>query len=80
MWYMLFGARYRYQFWLAVFVAFASNYTGSNAINIYSYDIISKHNSSGVSTLFTTLLPVCDLCGPLFSFRYLNRVGRKGCI
>lgn len=72
--------RYRYRFFLAVYIALSFNYTGSNPINIYSFNIISEHNSESITKIFMIMLPMCDLIGPVLNFRYLDRCGRKGLI
>jgi len=60
---IIIGKKYRYRFWLNIFISFALHYSGVNVINIYSYYLIEKHESKNTSLLFVTLMPLMDLLG-----------------
>lgn len=48
-----------------------------NGLNIYSNLIISERNSLETAQLFMTLMSLGDIFGPIFTFFYLEKVGRK---
>ncbi|EAS03176.2 MFS transporter (macronuclear) [Tetrahymena thermophila SB210] len=73
----LFGKQYIGRAIFIMLFTIAFNYVGCNAINIYSFQIIKNSEGADTAQLFTTLMPIGDLIGPIFAYLTIEKIGRK---
>ncbi|KAL4431526.1 hypothetical protein ABPG74_017231 [Tetrahymena malaccensis] len=76
-WKQLFGPKYKSRIVLVVMLTIGFSYVGCNAINIYSYNIISESQGASTAQLFTAIMPIGDIIGPLFAMLLIEKIGRK---
>lgn len=77
-WSQLFGSKYRSRVYVSIILTLGFSYCGCNAINIFSKSMFTNiGEDESTAKLFTTIMPIGDIIGPLIAFLLIERVGRK---
>lgn len=76
-WKELFGPVYLRRLVLITVFTFSFSYSGCNAVNIFSFNIIKESDGASIAQLFTTIFPIGDIIGPIFAAILITKLGRK---